>query len=141
MTNEEAIIVLKYGMKYRNPQNDTEKDRNEALDVALSALEDRPKREWIPTIERLPEIGDTVLCSVKTPECIDHHIIICKYCAEEFWKDGTIRAWQPLPEPYEEETKDWVDKEMAKKYGFFIREDLFPNCEADMRKGEPWETN
>ena len=54
---------------------------------------------WIPTIERLPEIGDTVLCSVKTHES-DHRIIICKYCAEEFWKDGRIRAWQPLPEPY-----------------------------------------
>ena len=67
---------------------------------------DREKGEWIPTIERLPEIGDTVLCSVKTPECTDHHIIICKYCAEEFWKDGTIRAWQPLPEPYKAECED-----------------------------------
>ena len=51
MTNVEAIIVLKYGMKYRNPKNDTEKDRNEALDMAISALsenkgEDRPKGEW-----------------------------------------------------------------------------------------------
>ena len=64
------------------------------------------KREWIPTIERLPKIGDTVLCSVKTPECTQHHIIICKYCAEEFWKDGTIRAWQPLPEPYKKESED-----------------------------------
>ena len=51
MTKEEAIIVLKYGMKYLNPKNDTEKDRNEALDMAISALsankaEDRPKGEW-----------------------------------------------------------------------------------------------
>lgn len=42
MTNEEAIIVLKYGMKYRNPQNDTEKDRNEAIEMAISALMNRP---------------------------------------------------------------------------------------------------
>jgi len=44
MTREEAIIVLKYGMKYRNPKNDTEKDRNEALDMAISALS-IPERE------------------------------------------------------------------------------------------------
>lgn len=46
MTNVEAIIVLKYGMKYRNPKNDTEKDRNEALDMAISALSEN-KGEWI----------------------------------------------------------------------------------------------
>lgn len=76
------------------------------LSRMLDELISENKREWIPTIERLPEIGDAVLCSVKTPECIDHHVIICKYCAEEFWKDGTIRAWQPLPEPYKAESED-----------------------------------
>ena len=78
--------------------------KDEIVDIAVRNIVTltENKGEWIPTIERLPEIGDTVLCSVKTPECIDHHIIICKYCAEEFWKDGTIRAWQPLPEPYKE---------------------------------------
>ena len=63
MTKEEAIIVLKYGMKYLNPKNDTEKDRNEALDMAISALsenkaEDRPKGEWI-----LDETDNSVECN------------------------------------------------------------------------------
>ena len=46
MTNDEAIIVLKYGMKYHNPKNDAEKDRNEALEMAISALKEN-KGEWI----------------------------------------------------------------------------------------------
>lgn len=59
MTNEEAIIVLKYGMKYRNPKNDTEKDRNEALDMAISALSEQksPKErmEQLYLVESLKE--------------------------------------------------------------------------------------
>lgn len=94
MTREEAIKVLEMVECHGSL---TQK----AKEMAISALSEN-KGEWIPVSERLPEIGDTVLCSVKTLECTNHHIIISKYCAEEFWKDGTIRAWQPLPEPYKE---------------------------------------
>ena len=105
MTREEAIEMLNYIKRIGNGEGPYKNDAQSiALDMAISALSEN-KGEWIPVSERLPEIGDTVLCSVKTPECIYHHIIICKYCAEDFWKDGTIRAWQPLPEPYKAESE------------------------------------
>ena len=106
MTEEKAISILERLIAEDEDIDFYSLDEKMSFEVAISALKDRPKREWIPTIERLPKVGDTVLCSVKPPECTYHHIIICKYCAEEFWKDGMIRAWQPLPEPYKAESEE-----------------------------------
>lgn len=79
MTNVEAIIVLKYGMKYRNPKNDTEKDRNEALDMAISALSEN-KGEWI----KFKDFEEGYF-HIKCSKCgqywsIDDHAKIFKYC-------------------------------------------------------------
>lgn len=62
MTKEEAIIVLKYGMKYLNPKNDTEKDRNEALDMAISALSEN-KGEWIKVQSGDKDFPESIVCS------------------------------------------------------------------------------
>lgn len=54
---------------------------------------------WIPCSELLPAYGQTVLASV-CAEDAEWKIIIACYKEEDFWLDGKIDAWQPLPEPY-----------------------------------------
>ena len=55
---------------------------------------------WIPCNELLPAYGQTVLASV-CAEDAEWKIIIACYKEEDFWLDGKIDAWQPLPEPYQ----------------------------------------
>lgn len=59
------------------------------------------KREWIPTSERLPEIGQCVLCSLG--EFSDHQIVLAQYSSAKWW--DYVEAWQPLPEPYKAEKR------------------------------------
>ena len=54
---------------------------------------------WIPCSELLPAYGQTVLASV-CAEDAEWKIIIACYKEEDFWLDGKIDAWQPLPTPY-----------------------------------------
>ena len=54
---------------------------------------------WIPCNELLPAYGQTVLASV-CAEYAEWKIIIACYKEEDFWLDGKIDAWQPLPTPY-----------------------------------------
>ena len=107
---------------------------------------DENKGEWIPVSERLPKIADVY--RVTRYYSNNRYIVdACFFDGSSTWHNDNrinhkrgyvdnVIAWQENPEPYEEETKDWVDKEMAKKYGFFIREDLCSNCGADMRGGK-----
>ena len=53
--------------------------------------------DWIPVIEMLPEKGTLVLCTVRDEK---HSVIITQYDEEQYWFDGKIVAWMPLPKPY-----------------------------------------
>lgn len=55
---------------------------------------------WIPCSELLPAYGQTVLASVCAEDAEWKIIIVC-YKEEDFWLDGKIDAWQPLPDPYQ----------------------------------------
>lgn len=55
---------------------------------------------WIPCNELLPAYGQTVLASV-CAEDAEWKIIIACYKEEDFWLDGKIDAWQPLPQPFQ----------------------------------------
>lgn len=59
---------------------------------------------WIPVSERLPKFNDIVLASSDCdyPEL---RVILTVYNAEEFWFNGKIKAWRPLPEPYKAESE------------------------------------
>ena len=69
---------------------------DEALDMGMRALQTQPK--WTPVIEKLPKEGTLVLCSVRDEK---HSVIITQYNAEQYWFDGKIVAWMPLPIPWE----------------------------------------
>ena len=61
---------------------------------------------WIPVSERLPETGDYVLCSI-ADHYSKHKILISQYNREDFWSNGIIEAWMPLPKPYDpQESED-----------------------------------
>ena len=60
---------------------------------------------WIPCSERLPEVGQIVLENVRKPSKYVNKgtpIIITEYEDVYYWRNGTILAWQPLPEPFKE---------------------------------------
>ena len=69
--------------------------------------------QWIPAMEKSPEIGQIVLCSLKTPRYYGQ-IHVCKYCAADKYHDHpyfdwghngfpNVVAWMPLPDPWKGE--------------------------------------
>ena len=75
------------------------------LSRMLDELIAENKGEWIPVSEGLPKVGEYVLASIK-PEVSNYRVVISKRNNEAFWTDGTVEAWQPLPEPYKAESED-----------------------------------
>lgn len=55
--------------------------------------------KWIPCSERLPEENQIVMCSVKK-EYAFHRIVVQRFDNRDYWHNGIVEAWMPLPEPY-----------------------------------------
>lgn len=93
-----------------------EEEHNEALEVAIKALEDKSGCKWIPVSERLPsdeEINKYIsihpnyrqfLCTVKFADYEPQTRLI--YFEESGWLymgedyNKHVIAWKPLPEAY-----------------------------------------
>ena len=63
-----------------------------------------PTQRWIPVSERLPEVGEKVLC-----QCQANIYEVLKLTVDGWYHDnnhcymsGFVIAWQPLPQPYKE---------------------------------------
>jgi len=80
---------------------------NECVDSIMRTIGSMPSVQsqkvssWIPVSERLPNFNDIVLASADT-DYEELRVILTVYSAEEFWFNGKIKAWMPLPEPYKE---------------------------------------
>ena len=78
--------------------------------------------KWISVTERLPDPDEYVLCSVNKLYESDLEIIIAQFHDEGWWKNGRIKAWMPLPEPYKADKKDCTtcigfgDKDYAQSF-------------------------
>lgn len=68
-----------------------------------ASLIEEPK--WIPVSDKLPNFNDIVLASADS-DYDELRVIITVYSGEEFWFNGKIKAWMPLPEPYKVESED-----------------------------------
>lgn len=79
-------------MKTRMTQNDVAEFCEVLRDNGLFVS------RWIPVNERLPEIGDFVLCSIADRYSKHKIIAIVQYNRAD---DGIIEAWMPLPKPYD----------------------------------------
>lgn len=72
-------------------------DMVEVQEIIRSHMNDAENDGWIPVDERLPEDGETVLCTD------GEDIFLVEYEASldvGFGDMDWITAWQPLPEPY-----------------------------------------
>lgn len=96
MNNQEAIKA----MHNLNMVLSITPSEREAVNMAIAALEEQQSRRWVPVEERLPEDGETVLCTDGI------FIYLVEYDADldaGFGDMDGMIAWQPLPEPYKPE--------------------------------------
>lgn len=56
---------------------------------------------WISVNDRKPNMNQLVLAyhNFKDKFCDDQHIIITRFEYQDYWTDGTITHWMPLPKP------------------------------------------
>ena len=79
-------------------------DSADVIEIVQEVTEEY-KDGWIACSERLPEVGQIVLANVIKPSKYVNKgtpIIITEYEDVYYWRNGTILAWQPLPEPFKE---------------------------------------
>ena len=114
-------LVIKDVRELPSVQPETHKERTEthACDLisrqaAIDALK-QPEPPWIPVSERLPKIGEYVLCYLKSRRYFGHYRV-CIYRAADkyinhpyfdFNENGfpDVIAWMPLPEHYKPNNK------------------------------------
>ena len=85
------------------------------IGMALAKLEllekqgQEPKTGWIPVSERLPEIHQDVLLSLRSLDVevgFRGNTEPYYYCHGDYIEPQNVLAWQPLPEPYKAEGSD-----------------------------------
>ena len=99
--------------------NDINRATYDACKGALEILEQlppaQPEPHWIPVTERLPEIGEYVLCMIRQQYRGQFHV--CHYVDKDkyhdhpyfdWWHNGfpDVVAWMPLPKPYKGEVTE-----------------------------------
>lgn len=102
MTIEEAI---KWQEAFRKTYNGTPAEVDEAIDMAVAALQEYKNHGWIPCSERLPDTGDMYLTTMEKVDncrlgvCENYFSLSDGWESEEF-SEYKVIAWMPLPEPY-----------------------------------------
>lgn len=108
MTRSEAAKICQ-SIKFMMDKDDYSEAVEEALNMAIEALEQEPK--WIPVTEELPTLNDDGLSDMVLLCWSDGQRTVGAYRGNrafvgQAWpvaKDVrvTVTAWMPLPEPYE----------------------------------------
>ena len=80
------------------------------LHFAISALEEQERDKWVPCSERKPDIDSEVFITDSFGEIghayyVDLGDRVCFVTAEEYIILEDVKAWKPVPEPYEEGKK------------------------------------
>jgi hypothetical protein len=102
MTREEFMDIV-----YSELHSDGDNYRaNRIIDAADEYVETEKESNWIPVSERLPEYDNDVLAT-------DGENIYVAYYWNKYWNSNDdrcclelpVKAWMPLPKPYEEKTE------------------------------------
>lgn len=111
MTREEAIKIIRKMLACTDltVRANLNADMVSACNLAIKALEQEPKTEWIPVSEKLPENKTYVLVTISIPGR-QPHARSGWYQDGFFYNDNgdcwratdiEVKAWMPLPKPYE----------------------------------------
>ena len=102
METKRAIEILRRNAEF------VDAEFEDAIAIAIYALEKQEQDRWIPVTERMPEENERyIICYEDATTFLDYfngkwffplgkHAMACE-------ETGTIIAWRPLPEPYTEE--------------------------------------
>jgi hypothetical protein len=116
MIDEKKLLEKLEELKFANEERgyDTAKDVTQEI---INLVNEQPKTDWIPCEERLPNRNEVVLCWVVSTTIASGETYIIGSCDNGFWffqthtigihsfpvKDYKVVAWQPLPQPYQED--------------------------------------
>ena len=77
-------------------------------DVLCDLADLQPAQQWIPCRERLPELGERVLCQCRANiyEVLKLTVDGWYYDQNHCYMESFVIAWMPLPEPYIERRTD-----------------------------------
>ena len=105
MENREVINWL---TRIRDRLMTTNSKQYEALTIAIATLKKQEQDRWIPVTERLPELESEVLVTDEYGEIrhADYSDWLGKAefrTVEESMTLEDVKAWRPLPAPYQED--------------------------------------
>lgn len=104
MTIEQAIEWQK---AFRRTYNGVPAEVDEAVDMAITALQEQKNHGWIPCEDRLPDEGGSYIVTINANERyntvdIDTFYSGGTWCVDKLYDDSKVTAWMQLPEPYKE---------------------------------------
>lgn len=108
MTEREAIERIQNDLKLHH--DDLSGQYRKALRFAISALEKQERDKWVPCSKRKPDIDSEVFITDSFGEIGHAYYVnlgdrVCFVTAEEYIILEDVKAWKPVPEPYEEGKK------------------------------------
>lgn len=104
MTRTQAIKILKWIAEIYDNKNTVYE--NQALTMAIEAIEEKQAGGWISVKDALPEVYVAVMVycpDTKMTRKIEIDYLERLHWSDE-WKHGPVTHWQPLPGPPKEES-------------------------------------
>lgn len=103
MTNKEAQIILANLKQYISGGGVVDRSTNEAIDMAIKALE-KLEPHWIPVTEKLPKKSGVYTITDSKGDVVRFVFVTGSDSSRKYWY-RCAKAWMPLPEPYKEVKK------------------------------------
>ena len=100
MENREAIEVLRFNADI------CDAELEDAINLAISALEKQEEDRWVSVTERLPEPRIDVWCNSDLGQMVGYYDEIIETWYGRYGRNDLellVTAWRPLTEPFREE--------------------------------------
>lgn len=105
---DKEVEIAKLAGMLENLTDDKDKQSVRFAINVIEGFEEKPKGEWIPVSERLPERHkEVIVTDIETSDTYQSQYIGNGYweCDNGILKNRII-AWMPLPEPYKKEAEN-----------------------------------